>query len=60
MEYCGAGSVKDIIRLNKKPLKEITIAAILHSVLEGLAYLHSNWMIHRDIKADNILLNDKG
>ena len=60
MEYCGSGSVKDIIWLTKKPLDEITISAILYSVFKGLEYLHSHKMIHRDIKSDNVLLDDNG
>ena len=60
MEFCQAGSVKDIIRTMKKPLDEQAISALMYSVLNGLDYLHSNKMIHRDIKADNILLDDNG
>lgn len=60
MEYMSAGSVKDIIRLNQQGLSETVISAILHAVLSALNYLHKNKMIHRDIKADNILLNDRG
>lgn len=60
MEYCGAGSVSDIIRLRKKTLSECEIATILSDALKGLEYLHSNRKIHRDIKAGNILLNTDG
>ncbi|OWK14364.1 TAOK1, partial [Cervus elaphus hippelaphus] len=46
--------------LHKKPLQEVEIAAITHGALQGLAYLHSHTMIHRDIKAGNILLTEPG
>ncbi|KAK2111475.1 Serine/threonine-protein kinase TAO1, partial [Saguinus oedipus] len=42
------------------PLQEVEIAAITHGALQGLAYLHSHTMIHRDIKAGNILLTEPG
>ncbi|MFT7801321.1 serine/threonine-protein kinase 4 [Arapaima gigas] len=60
MEYCGAGSVSDIIRLRNKTLTEDEIATILQSTLKGLEYLHFMRKIHRDIKAGNILLNSEG
>ncbi|XP_004430417.1 serine/threonine-protein kinase 4 [Diceros bicornis minor] len=60
MEYCGAGSVSDIIRLRNKTLTEDEIATILQSTLKGLEYLHFMRKIHRDIKAGNILLNTEG
>ncbi|KAL1234883.1 Serine/threonine-protein kinase [Trichinella pseudospiralis] len=40
MEYCGCGSVSDIMRLRKQTLNENEIAAILRDVLTGLQYLH--------------------
>ncbi|XP_076833175.1 serine/threonine-protein kinase TAO1 [Brachyhypopomus gauderio] len=59
MEYC-LGSASDVLEVHKKPLQEIEIAAITHGALQGLAYLHSHNMIHRDIKAGNILLTEPG
>lgn len=60
MEYCGAGSVSDIIRIRNKTITEEEIATILQSTLKGLEYLHFMRKIHRDIKAGNILLNSEG
>uniref|UniRef100_A0A3Q3N302 non-specific serine/threonine protein kinase n=1 Tax=Mastacembelus armatus TaxID=205130 RepID=A0A3Q3N302_9TELE len=59
MEYC-LGSASDLLEVHKKPLQEVEIAAITHGALQGLAYLHSQSMIHRDIKAGNVLLTEPG
>uniref|UniRef100_A0A8C2VY25 Serine/threonine-protein kinase TAO3 n=1 Tax=Chinchilla lanigera TaxID=34839 RepID=A0A8C2VY25_CHILA len=54
------GSASDLLEVHKKPLQEVEIAAITHGALQGLAYLHSHALIHRDIKAGNILLSEPG
>ncbi len=59
MEYC-LGSASDLLEVHKKPLAEKEIATIMRDSLDGLAYLHSKFYIHRDIKAGNILLTDAG
>ena len=60
MEYCEAGSIKKIIQTTKRGLDEATISALIYSILKGLEYIHKNRLIHRDIKADNILLDLNG
>ncbi|XP_063392803.1 serine/threonine-protein kinase mig-15 isoform X7 [Cydia fagiglandana] len=59
MEYCGAGSVTDLVKSTKgQSLKEEWISYICREILRGLSYLHSNKVIHRDIKGQNVLLTD--
>ncbi|XP_059049522.1 serine/threonine-protein kinase mig-15 isoform X2 [Achroia grisella] len=59
MEYCGAGSVTDLVKSTKgQSLKEEWISYICREILRGLGYLHSNKVIHRDIKGQNVLLTD--
>jgi serine/threonine protein kinase len=60
MEFCEAGSIKKIIQTMKRGLDEQTISALIYSILKGLEYIHKNRLIHRDIKADNILLDSNG
>lgn len=50
MEYCGGGSVTDLIKSSKgQSLKEDWIAYICREILRGLEHLHQHKIIHRDI-----------
>lgn len=60
MEFCGEGSCTDLLRGNKNGLNDLASTFIVKSVLNGLKYLHSLDIIHRDIKAANILLTNDG
>eukprot|EP00824_Muranothrix_gubernata_P024162 TRINITY_DN6918_c0_g1_i2.p1 TRINITY_DN6918_c0_g1~~TRINITY_DN6918_c0_g1_i2.p1 ORF type:complete len:379 (-),score=80.67 TRINITY_DN6918_c0_g1_i2:42-1178(-) len=60
MELCGAGSVGDLMKATDAPLEEEQISATLQATLKALSYLHSYKKIHRDVKAGNILLTNKG
>lgn len=56
LEYMNRGSVAQLIA--KGPVDEKTAYSVLRSVLEALAYMHTNNIIHRDIKPGNIMLRD--
>lgn len=40
--------------------KEAQIKCYLMQLLRGLCYLHDNHILHRDMKAANLLINNKG
>eukprot|EP00123_Amoebidium_parasiticum_P014958 comp22719_c4_seq1/m.35302 comp22719_c4_seq1/g.35302 ORF comp22719_c4_seq1/g.35302 comp22719_c4_seq1/m.35302 type:complete len:1244 (-) comp22719_c4_seq1:60-3791(-) len=60
LEYCAGGAVDDIYNELETPLNERQIRIILNQVLRGLHYLHTHRVIHRDVKAGNVLLCDDG
>ena len=61
LEYCNGGDLftysKQYISVNKHPLNEVYIQKILQQIAPAMEYMHSNNIIHRDIKLQNILLN---
>lgn len=58
MEYLEGGALTDIITQSK--MNEEQIATVCKACLSGLVFLHSNGVIHRDIKSDSILLSREG
>ncbi|XP_074403758.1 serine/threonine-protein kinase PAK 1-like [Zonotrichia albicollis] len=58
MEYMDGGTLSDVI--SQTYLSEDEMAAISRECLQGLQFLHSNHIIHQDVKSRNILLRTDG
>jgi cyclin-dependent kinase 10 len=59
MEYCEQDLASLLDNL-EKPFTESEVKCIIIQLLRGLEYLHSHYIIHRDIKVSNLLLTDEG
>jgi len=59
LEYCDKGSVADLLQ-EYKSLPHDIVRAILVGVLDGLKYLHGKGIVHRDLKAANLLITGEG
>ena len=60
MDYCACGSIKDVMKIAKSTLNETQLGFVCAETLKGLLYLHNMKIIHHDIKAGNLLLNEVG
>jgi mitogen-activated protein kinase kinase kinase len=59
LEYISGGSVGSCLRKHGK-FEEVVVSSLTRQTLAGLAYLHREGILHRDLKADNILLDLDG
>ena len=60
MECADLGSILDIMRRQRACLSAPEIQAVCAAVLHGLEHLHVRGVVHRDVKAANILLTRDG
>lgn len=59
LEYVPGGSIASVYRKHQK-FEEAVIKSFTKQILAGLAYLHAKGILHRDLKADNILVDSDG
>lgn len=60
MEFCGGGAVDSLYKSLPRLMSEDEIAYIMLESMRGLQYLHSQHIIHRDIKSGNLLMTEDG
>lgn len=60
LEYCSGGSLRQLYKRKKSGLPETDIIKFVKSILKGLNYLHEQGVVHRDVKAANVLITETG
>ncbi len=61
MDLAAGGSLRDLIYETKKnPLKESQIRFLVAEIVVGIEGMHNNYVCHRDMKPENILLTKAG
>ncbi|KAL2357266.1 putative cyclin-dependent protein kinase [Cryomyces antarcticus] len=60
-EYMGKDLKKYMdSRGDRGQLDPVTIKSFMHQLLRGIAFCHENRVLHRDLKPQNLLINNKG
>ncbi|KAK8512797.1 hypothetical protein V6N12_030213 [Hibiscus sabdariffa] len=59
MEYMEH-DLKGLMEAMKQPFSQSEVKCLMLQLLEGIKYLHDNWVLHRDLKTSNLLLNNQG
>ncbi|CAD0206387.1 unnamed protein product [Chrysodeixis includens] len=60
LEYCDGGALDSVMAELEKGLSELQIAYVCREMCRGLQFLHSRRVIHRDLKAGNVLATMTG
>ncbi|XP_063372982.1 serine/threonine-protein kinase polo [Cydia amplana] len=58
LELCKRRSMMELHK-RRKAITEPETRFFMHQILEGVRYLHSHRIIHRDLKLGNLFLNDE-
>ncbi|KRY51466.1 Cyclin-dependent kinase 11B, partial [Trichinella britovi] len=59
MEYVEH-DMKSLMETMKQPFLVGEVKTLTRQLLNGLYHLHDNWILHRDLKTSNLLLNHMG
>ncbi|KAJ4776173.1 Cyclin-dependent kinase 2 [Rhynchospora pubera] len=59
MEYMEH-DLKGVMETMKQPYSQSEAKCLMLQLLEGVNYLHHNWVLHRDLKTSNLLLDNSG
>ncbi|CAN4123949.1 unnamed protein product [Withania somnifera] len=59
MEYMEH-DLKALMETMRQPFSQSEVKCLMLQLLNGVKYLHDNWVLHRDLKTSNLLLNNQG
>jgi protein-serine/threonine kinase len=57
LTYCPGGDLFELASQKRELLKPALIHRIFSELVYAVRYLHCNWIVHRDIKLENVLVN---
>lgn len=57
LTYCPGGDLFDLASGKRDLLKPALVQRIFSELVSAARYLHRNWIVHRDIKLENVLVN---
>lgn len=52
--------LKTLLTVMPTPFLTSEIKTLLHQLLSAVAHCHANWVLHRDLKTSNLLMNNRG
>ena len=58
MEHCAGGSLFEYVS-SRKTLSEPEAARLSVQLIQGLSYCHSRGVVHRDIKLENVMVDER-
>lgn len=60
MEFVEGGSLEEKVKLRSRGLSEAEVLQLSEQIFDVLSYIHSQNVVHRDLKPDNILIRKDG
>ncbi|KAL4864832.1 hypothetical protein BDV12DRAFT_175583 [Aspergillus spectabilis] len=57
LDYCPGGDLFEFVSNNTRPLTPGLIRRIFAELVAAVRYLHEHYVVHRDIKLENVLVN---
>ncbi|KAK1145504.1 hypothetical protein N8T08_004062 [Aspergillus melleus] len=57
LDYCPGGDLFDLASSSPKPISPQLIRRMFAELVGAVRYLHENYIVHRDIKLENVLVN---